>query len=107
MFLNKLLIISLSTYISMKAFGSILAKSACADTGKSLCEEKKFRTLPNVRFISVCEESAPVAHSSVASVIGTETNFELLLPENWNGNFVMDDSNRYQHEGSNCQWALA
>jgi feruloyl esterase len=25
----------------------------------------------------------------IAGVIGTETNFELLLPENWNGKFVM------------------
>jgi feruloyl esterase len=25
----------------------------------------------------------------VAGVIGTETNFELLLPDEWNGKFVM------------------
>ena len=28
-------------------------------------------------------------HCKVAGVIGTETNFELLLPDNWNGKFVM------------------
>jgi feruloyl esterase len=28
-------------------------------------------------------------HCKVAGVIGTETNFELLLPNNWNGKFVM------------------
>ena len=28
-------------------------------------------------------------HCKVAGVIGTETNFELLLPDDWNGKFVM------------------
>jgi feruloyl esterase len=30
-----------------------------------------------------------VPHCRVAGVIGTETNFELLLPDEWNGKFVM------------------
>jgi len=45
--------------------------------------------LPDVRLTSVTEEAAPVPHCKIAGVIGTETNFELLLPENWNGKFVM------------------
>jgi feruloyl esterase len=47
------------------------------------------RELPDVRITAVTEEAAPVPHCKVAGVIGTETNFELLLPETWNGKFVM------------------
>jgi len=37
----------------------------------------------------VTAQAAPVPHCKVAGVIGTETNFELLLPETWNGKFAM------------------
>jgi feruloyl esterase len=42
-----------------------------------------------VRITSVVEQAAPVPHCFVSGVIGTETNFELLLPDAWNGKFVM------------------
>jgi feruloyl esterase len=45
--------------------------------------------LPDVAVTSVTHETAPVPHCKVAGVIGTETNFELLLPDSWNGKFVM------------------
>jgi feruloyl esterase len=38
---------------------------------------------------SVIHEATPSPHCKVSGVIGTETNFELLLPDNWNGKFVM------------------
>ncbi len=53
------------------------------------CSAEALRDLPDVRLTSVTEEAAPVPHCKVAGVIGTETNFELLLPETWNGKFVM------------------
>jgi feruloyl esterase len=53
------------------------------------CSLESLRELPDVRITAVTEEAAPVPHCKVAGVIGTETNFELLLPENWNGKFVM------------------
>lgn len=53
------------------------------------CSIESLRDLPDVRLTSVTEEAEPVPHCKVAGVIGTETNFELLLPENWNGKFVM------------------
>lgn len=33
--------------------------------------------------------SEPVPHCKAAGIIGPEIRFELLLPENWNGKFVM------------------
>ncbi len=53
------------------------------------CSLESLRELPDVRITAVTEEAAPVPHCKVAGVIGTETNFELLLPETWNGKFVM------------------
>ncbi len=53
------------------------------------CEVASLPELPDVSIASVTRQSAPVPHCKVAGVIGTETNFELLLPDNWNGKFVM------------------
>ena len=54
-----------------------------------VCKAESFPQLPDVRVTSVTEEAAPAPHCKVAGVIGTETNFELLLPAKWNGKFVM------------------
>jgi feruloyl esterase len=53
------------------------------------CSLESLPTLPDVRITSVTQVSVPVPHCKVAGVIGTETSFELLLPEEWNGKFVM------------------
>ena len=42
-----------------------------------------------MRLVSATKETAPVPHCKVAGVIGAETNLELLLPDDWNGKFVM------------------
>ena len=52
------------------------------------CSLESIAQLPDVRITSVVEEAMPVPHCKVAGVIGTETNFELLLPDDWNGKFV-------------------
>jgi feruloyl esterase len=56
---------------------------------KPTCSVEAFHQLPDVRLRSATEQIEPVPHCKVAGVIGTETNFELLLPEDWNGKFVM------------------
>ena len=54
-----------------------------------VCSETAFRSLPDVRIVSVSSETDLAPHCKVVGVIGTETNFELLLPDTWNGKFVM------------------
>jgi len=54
-----------------------------------VCSETALPSLPDVQIISVSAETDLAPHCKVAGVIGTETNFELLLPDNWNGKFVM------------------
>jgi feruloyl esterase len=53
------------------------------------CQFESLPPLPDVRLTSVTPESVPVPHCKVAGVIGNEIGFELLLPEVWNGKFVM------------------
>ncbi len=56
---------------------------------KGACDAGQLSVFPDVRVVSASEESVPVPHCKVAGVIGTETNFELLMPETWNRKFVM------------------
>jgi len=53
------------------------------------CSPESLNEIPNVRVTKVSEVSAPVPHCKLAGVIGREINFELLLPDDWNGKFVM------------------
>ena len=68
----------------------------CGNTGNVLagetdqaCSLERLQNLPEVRLISATAETIPALHCKVAGVIGTEINFELLLPDDWNGKFVM------------------
>ena len=68
-------------------------RAAIADDSRGpsapICSAEAFRELPDVRLTAVTREAEPVPHCKVAGVIGAETHFELLLPETWNGKFVM------------------
>jgi hypothetical protein len=88
------------SYLTLAASGVILAacasvqdsstaKSAPTAQAGSACTVESLPKLPDVRIASVTNQTEPVPHCKVAGVIGTETNFELLLPDNWNGKFVM------------------
>ena len=67
---------------------SAVRNNATTQTGPS-CSLDSFRALPDVRITSATQEATPAPHCKVAGVIGTEINFELLLPTDWNGKFVM------------------
>jgi len=68
--------------------GPTVKKDSATQVGRS-CSRASLLDLPDVRITSVSEESQFAPHCKVAGVIGTETNFELLLPDMWNGKFVM------------------
>ena len=89
-----------------RAFGTVLALTmvACGGDGAAdsspvprgamvetdaACVLESLPMLPDVRITSVTVGTTPVPHCKVAGTIGTETGFELLLPETWNGKFVM------------------
>jgi len=56
------------------------------------CSTESFTMLPDVKLISVKKSAEPAPHCRVEGVIGSETGFELLLPDAWNGKFVMGGS---------------
>jgi feruloyl esterase len=56
---------------------------------KASCAVDTFQALPDVRLVAASQERSLAPHCKVTGVIGTETNFELLLPDVWNGKFVM------------------
>ena len=87
-------------YIMLGTFASL----ACAATPPPTCGELtslEISTVPiegpgapayDVRVVSaeiVEADSVSPAHCKVAGLIGPEINFELLLPAEWNGKFVM------------------
>ena len=53
------------------------------------CAESNLPAYPDVVITQVSTQSTPTPHCKVAGRIGPEINFELLLPEEWNGKFVM------------------
>ena len=94
MSLNRYIVTSLLTFFALLTSACDIEQSALPDEAEAIAEKpscslESLRELPDVRITVVTEEAAPVPHCKVAGVIGTETNFELLLPETWNGKFVM------------------
>ena len=71
---------------------------------KPVCNLESFPHLPDVTLTSVTQETQGAPHCKVAGLIGTETHFELLLPENWNGKFAMGGGGGFV--GSVVNWAL-
>ncbi len=67
----------------------ILAFVPILSFAQTNCDLEALAQLPDVRISEVEEVTRPAPHCKVAGVIGTETHFELLLPETWNGKFVM------------------
>ncbi len=79
------------TRFTLRAAAATLTLLSAIHSAKAepVCSAESFPFLPDVRIVSVSREKAMAPHCKVAGVIGTETNFELLLPDSWNGKFVM------------------
>lgn len=69
----------------------------------TVCTKGSFPALPDVSIITVAPETSPAAHCKVIGLIGSEINFELLLPEKWNGKFVFGGGGGFA--GGITNWA--
>jgi len=58
-------------------------------SAQNACSAVNLPDLPDLSIDSTAPASEPVAHCIVEGTIGEEIHFRLLLPENWNGKFVM------------------
>ena len=73
------------------AWVGMLAVGGC-QTSERPCEQLTALSLFDVEILAVEDVGAagPLpAHCKVEGVIGEEINFELLLPDDWNGKFAM------------------
>jgi Tannase and feruloyl esterase len=81
------------------------AQESAATT--SVCVKESFSSLPEVKISSVSHESVPAPHCKVVGVIGTEIGFELQLPDDWNGKFIMGGGGGFVgalHNAANDWW---
>ncbi len=78
----------------LKAFAKIVMAgfalhAPVAAWGQPACNLDALIPLPDVDYLVVQPSEDPAAHCSVTGVIGGRIHFELLLPDGWNGKFVM------------------
>ena len=67
--------------------GQSNANEPCADLGSFMLQDVRIKTTEKV--------DAGTPHCKVAGVIEKEINFELLLPDDWNGRFMMGGGGAY------------
>lgn len=78
-------------------FITLLFLGACKTETKQVvtCEEASVPNFPDVTITSITQETAMAPHCKVEGVIGNGIKFELLLPHDWNGKFVMGGGGGY------------
>ena len=59
------------------------------------CETAAIADLPEVTIVSLTQETDMAPHCKVTGIIGKDIKFELLLPHDWNGKFVMGGGGGY------------
>ncbi|MDT0553032.1 tannase/feruloyl esterase family alpha/beta hydrolase [Urechidicola vernalis] len=95
---TKILAILLMVFLSLGACKTKPTKTVT-------CETATIVDLPEVTIVSVTQETGMAPHCKIAGIIGTDIKFELLLPHDWNGKFVMGGGGGYV--GSVINTALA
>jgi hypothetical protein len=84
----------LHTLILLAAAGALGQPPAPSKTAAAECAALAAMTLPDARITSAEAVAAkpdgiPVPHCKVLGVIGVEIRFQMLLPDAWNGRFLM------------------
>jgi feruloyl esterase len=67
----------------------MVATTSVALSAGRECSIDAFPTIPDLTISSTNFEKSPAPHCKVLGVIGTEIGFELRLPDDWNGKFIM------------------
>lgn len=76
-------------------------------SGAAECSVDTIPIVPDMRIVSAEASSSPAAHCRVVGEIGTEIGFELLLPDAWNGKFVMGGGGGFSGDFNNAVLGLA
>ena len=78
------------------------APATSRDGRNAHCNIDALPDLPDVTFSSATRESTPASHCKVVGVIGAEIGFELRLPDDWNGKFIMGGSGGFAGNFANA-----
>ena len=73
----------------------VLGTVACTEIDQAdarECNTDAFPAIPDLTISSATHEESPAPHCRVIGVIGTEIGFELRMPDDWNGKFIMGGS---------------
>src|SRR5262245_18256863 len=83
-----------SVIVLAAAIGALSQTTPAVKTASTSCAALLSTSLPDVRItsaeaVAAKPDGVPVAHCKVLGVIGAEIRFQVLLPDAWNGRFVM------------------
>ena len=81
--------------VSTVAYTKVVQAETAMATGATdarRCNIEAFPTIPDLTISSASHEESPAPHCRVVGVIGVETGFEMRLPDDWNGKFIMGGS---------------
>ncbi len=82
--------------------GSLAACTATERREEHACNVDALPELPDLTVVSATQESSPAPHCKVVGVIGNEIGFELRLPDDWNGKFIMGGSGGFAGNFANA-----
>ena len=86
---------SSSSWVTAGITLSALALVACQSNANEACADLASFTLQDMRIKTTEKVDDGTPHCKVAGVIEKEINFELLLPNDWNGRFMMGGGGAY------------
>ncbi|CTQ61138.1 DUF6351 family protein [Roseibium album] len=88
--------------IAVTAIFAFAVNSGDVTAREQACELQNLADYPDVAFVSATFLTKPVGHCRVEGIIRTETGFVLLLPDDWNGKFVMGGSGGFAGNYANA-----
>ena len=87
----------------------LLAVTSTGQAAERVCSIDALPKIPDVTVSSATHENSPAPHCKVEGVIGAEIGFRLLLPNDWNGKFIMGGSGGFAGSFANAAqdlWAV-
>ncbi|WP_226689275.1 tannase/feruloyl esterase family alpha/beta hydrolase [Ruegeria arenilitoris] len=90
----------IKNFVASALVGGFVAVASAANAVD--CSVEAIPNLPDVRILSAEVVPNPAAHCRVVGEIGTETGFELLLPDDWNGKFIMGGGGGFSGDFNNA-----
>lgn len=93
--------------INVAASLSLACVALTSEAMAGECNAADIPVVPDVRILTAETVTSPAPHCRVVGELGTETGFELLLPDDWNGKFVMGGGGGFSGDFNNAALRMA